>query len=218
MPKRRHPFAMVPKAVIESDLDASCVTLYAVLDLIEGQDGDPARGYAWVADKLGWQARRVTEHAGHLVASGLIELGTRSGHGPSSGMRSVQMNVVHNPSRDRLNPASELQPPEGRHHKQSVYARQSSRDEVTGPAEFAGSAGEDRAMEEGACPAESAVRPRSHRSEERSAPRTADSAEQVSARMRLVHGAPNCSECNLAISPPRGGRAEDFLAFCGCAF
>lgn len=75
-PPGREPgaqFAMVPKEIIYGAPDAECLMLYAYCDLRQGQDGWSARGAQYVADKLGWQARTVTEHAKHLEDLGWLE-------------------------------------------------------------------------------------------------------------------------------------------------
>jgi hypothetical protein len=112
---------MVPRDLIESDLDNGCIRLYAYLDGVQGEKGWPAKGYAATAQRLGMQARTVGEKAEILEARGLIEI-TRDVSSGTSGARKEVMRVIHNPARKRTNPAVVLGEPRKRYRSKSKYS------------------------------------------------------------------------------------------------
>jgi hypothetical protein len=109
----REPFSMVPRLLYESRVvpegetgsDAMAAYLYGFLDLRQGKGNRPTRGYRYVAKMLGWQERTVARYARLLSALGLIEL--HEG-GPNTAPVSASMLVIHNPSREVLNPSCSL--------------------------------------------------------------------------------------------------------------
>jgi DNA-binding transcriptional ArsR family regulator len=70
------PFAILPRAVIESGLDDTCVRLYAEIVVRSGLPNEhwPVRGEDDLAKRLGMQGRTLMVHARHLESCGLIEL------------------------------------------------------------------------------------------------------------------------------------------------
>jgi len=69
----RKSFAMLPREIIESDLDDGCVRLFAYMLMAEGPTGTwPVTGATTIGDRLGMQANTVLVHAGHLRDNGLI--------------------------------------------------------------------------------------------------------------------------------------------------
>lgn len=104
-------WAKMPAEVICSELDDQCTRLYAYLDLVQGDRGRPAVGYAKTGKKLGWQDRTVEKHADHLEECGLIKK-SRVGNG------GVEMRVLHNRSRGR-NAGVDLPAPRERYRKTS---------------------------------------------------------------------------------------------------
>jgi hypothetical protein len=97
---------MVAGALIESDLDDTCIRLYAWLELRTGGQ-DWQRSVTHAAKELGRWPKSILTHAEHLKTAGLIELerlGDRS---------SPRMRIVHQPAREDgpVKPDVTLSPP-----------------------------------------------------------------------------------------------------------
>jgi len=90
------PFAMVPRSLICSGLDPTCLRLFAFLDSRQGIRGFPHRGLGVAADALGVQERTLGDHAKHLVDFGVIEMTTDETK-PGQGVKVFR--VIHNPAR-----------------------------------------------------------------------------------------------------------------------
>lgn len=84
----------------------SALHVYAYLDLRQGANGRPVRGFRHVGIALGVQDRTVSKAAKALSAAGLIELELTS---PVA--TSAVMTVIHNPARGRVNPAVDIGDP-----------------------------------------------------------------------------------------------------------
>lgn len=116
-PARRAPYAMVPEEVITRCRDGLCMWIYAYLDLKCGSQGFAIRGYAYVAGKLGLQARTVREHAHHLADDGLIDLDE------PQGKEAATMRIAHNPSRGLVREGVALAPRPARSKAESGWKR-----------------------------------------------------------------------------------------------
>lgn len=108
---------MVPESIITRRRDDLCLVLYAYLDLKGGKERLTQRGYQYIGDRLGLQARTVREHAQHLADDGLIELHTSSGKGAPT------MRVAHNPGRKLVRDGVELTPRPVRSRTESGWTR-----------------------------------------------------------------------------------------------
>jgi hypothetical protein len=95
---------MLPEGVIYQ-CDPHCAQLFGYCDLIEGDNGRPARNYVAIAAVLGWQPRTVETHAKHLAECGLLRI-------EQEGQSAAVLRVVHQPSRKppRVNPECTLVP------------------------------------------------------------------------------------------------------------
>ena len=92
----KHPFAMVPRELIENLRCAECARLYAYLDDRQGNKSDWAmRGIGQAATALSMQNRTIAKHLGHLEVAGIISIEGRTGRGWSK----VVTSVIYNPSR-----------------------------------------------------------------------------------------------------------------------
>jgi hypothetical protein len=108
-------FALVPQDIIESGLDASCVRLYAFIDLRGGPKGTwEMPGAMDIGDLIGMQAETLLRHARHLAEAGLIEYG-RKGQGK------YVFRILHNPAREKISPAALIPPSQPRARKPSKY-------------------------------------------------------------------------------------------------
>lgn len=124
--RKKDVFAMVPRSVIESGLDDTCVRLYAHLDRVQGEKGWPAKGYAHIGAALGLQGRTVSTHVRHLVAAGVVALDTPSTDGRGSAKEVIR--IIHNPARGRWSSAVvSIPPPPERAKSKSGAARMSPR-------------------------------------------------------------------------------------------
>lgn len=107
-------WAKIPESVITGDIlpGAStetrviAVLVYSYLDLRQGANGRPVRGFRHVATKLGLQERTVSKAAKALAVEGLIDLELTT---PVA--TSAVMTVIHNPARARVNPAVDIGDP-----------------------------------------------------------------------------------------------------------
>lgn len=202
---------MLPKSLIESGLPAETVVLFAELDLIQGEVGHPARGYAYVARRLGWTERTVSKHAKILQGAGLIKIRRQSTNSAGSS-GSAEMRVIHNDSRGRTNPHVLIPPIKTPKRKASAY----SGDSDQRPAPRAGHTLTACTPELSQRPAPDAGRPRSTRSEDRS-----EVEEQASKRREAtVVDGPRCIECMRPTSPPPNTLYDEslFREFCHCPF
>jgi hypothetical protein len=90
-------YAMVPRPIIRHGdqyrLDDACVRLFAVVD--EAPDRR-LTGRNEIARVLGWASPKVTLHAAHLVAAGLMYAAERPSGG---GRKSTVYSIAYNPSR-----------------------------------------------------------------------------------------------------------------------
>jgi hypothetical protein len=99
--RQREPFGMIPQSLIEA-LPAMALKLFCYLDLRQGENGWPVRGYRKVGRALGWKADTVAHWAAFLAAHGIIDI-------TGEGCQARTMAVTHNPARKR--PSSPARPP-----------------------------------------------------------------------------------------------------------
>lgn len=118
-------WAMIPESLIVGELlpgissqqQASALRLYCYLDLRQGANGWPVKGFRTVAKAIGMQPRTVSMAAKNLETAGLIEL-TVTAPVPTSAV----MRVIHNPARSRVNSDVALGTPAKRdRHDKSAY-------------------------------------------------------------------------------------------------
>ena len=99
---KRPPFAMVPRAVVESGLDHACVRLYACIVGAAGPDGDWAvAGATDIGDKIEMQDETLLTHAQHLKQVGLIAY-------ERHGKKKYEFWLLHNPSQFLVNPEARI--------------------------------------------------------------------------------------------------------------
>jgi hypothetical protein len=103
---RFDPFSMVPQSLIMGELEPGMTTqtkamlllLYAYVDLRQGDQGRPVRGFRDVGKALGVQSRTVSCWADHLSDLGLMKVDRTDGP-----LRKASMSIIHNPARKRWN-------------------------------------------------------------------------------------------------------------------
>ena len=204
--RKRPPFAMVPRELIESGLDDTCVRIYALMDGRQGDKGWSASGAQFLADKVGMQERTFMTHARHLECYGLIAITRRGDRGK------YIFDLVHNPSRpDRFNLLAQLPELPLRAKKISVYSSTSAKEsdlEVLRPSRVAPRA--DRALDQRTSPATTAGRVRSMRYEDR-----CSAQDEIDWNDRSTIDSNRCITCggflHFVIAP-----AES--RFCDCPF
>jgi hypothetical protein len=117
---RRAPglgYAMVPRSIIESGLDAVCFRLYAFIDGASGPNREwVVAGATEIADLISIQVGTLMVHAEHLAECDLIAF-ERPGRGK------YVFHLLHNPARPFTNPAAKIPAPKPRARKVSKYAR-----------------------------------------------------------------------------------------------
>jgi hypothetical protein len=99
-PAPRDRWAKVPRSAVEQIGCAQCFRLLAYADLVQGEDGWPPRGVRKAAEVLGWKPDTVKRHLDHLCDAGWMRAKRETEHG------AFVMEVIHNPSRGRVNPAA----------------------------------------------------------------------------------------------------------------
>jgi hypothetical protein len=97
-PEARHG-ARVPACIVE-EADATCVAIYAYLDLRCGKENKEQRGLERIAEALGIDVRTLTAHLLHLAERGWV---TMTATTTTNGARkATRVAVAHNPMRHRL--------------------------------------------------------------------------------------------------------------------
>ncbi len=116
-------FAMVAESLICGELLPgistqrrwSALHVYCYLDLRQGKDGWPVKGFRKVAKKTGLQPRTVAAAAKTLAEAGLIELTLTK---PVA--KKAVMKVIHNPARGKVNPHAVVGPPAKRYRHETL--------------------------------------------------------------------------------------------------
>ena len=97
-------YGIMPRGLIETAADPYCVQLYGYFDAVQGDGrlGFHAHGDQFIADTLGWgKSQTVRDHALHLAASGWVAI--HKADTPSGAHKTTSYEVIHNPSRGRIN-------------------------------------------------------------------------------------------------------------------
>jgi 5S rRNA maturation endonuclease (ribonuclease M5) len=98
-PCPKDTFAIVPRSVIRygdgHGLDDACVRLFAAVDEAPGRT---LSGRNEIAAALGWYGDKVTTHASHLEAAGLLHV---TDHPSGSGHMATVYGVARNPARQK---------------------------------------------------------------------------------------------------------------------
>jgi hypothetical protein len=102
-PARPHAttFAFVPACVVENGC-VYCLTIYSHLALRCGKQNLPQRGYRFLSNALGIDARTVCKHAEYLAGMGWIRL--RAIISATGAHRAVELSLRHCPPLKLVNP------------------------------------------------------------------------------------------------------------------
>jgi len=198
-------WAKIPESLIVGELldgidsreRGSAVVLYCYLDLRQGADGWPVKGFRAVARKLGYQDRTVSSAAKILHEAGLIELTLTQPVATSAVMK-----VIHNPARRRVNPSVTLRSPPKRYRHDALPYTPSVRESHTTVRESHAATSIPDAPD--------ATGSRSIRSEW-------FDAETRDALAKLVTDDPRCSNC-LGLVEQKRERSTERSENCDCPF
>ena len=116
-------FAMIPESLIVGELlpgistsrRLSALLVYSFVDLRQGKDGWPVKGFRTVAKAIGLQPRTVAAAARTLAEAGLIELD----HSEPVRTKAV-MRVIHNPARGKVNQGAAVGSPAKRYRHEKL--------------------------------------------------------------------------------------------------
>ncbi len=208
MSPQRDRFAMIPESLItgllpaaDSRVRASALHLYAYLDLRQGKDGRPVRGFRYVARAIGLQERTVAKVAKALAEAGVIELTL------SEGSKSAEMRVVHNPARERFGHGVDVgQPPSRYRHDPIIWSdeitetlsRQTHSDVASGAPQQSDTVALD------------ATPPRSTRS--------ALSEGSIALLLPMLDSGTRCDDCLCLTDHSQTRLIDPTETFCGCPF
>jgi len=106
----REAFGMVPISLTcASGVEDRVKTLFALADKLQGDYGRPATGYRHTAETLNWSPMTVKRTAEKGRDYGLFNLVQRVPPN-GKGQPEIMIQVIHNPSRGRVNPDLNLPP------------------------------------------------------------------------------------------------------------